>query len=71
MTLFTANGILIADTRVSMRGIGRIPHSYIWMSYQDWLRTQEIPFEKSEGIHAWFDFLAVGCTGALFQKSAG
>ena len=47
MTLFTANGILIADTRASMRGIGGIPHNYIPMSYLDWLRTQEMTFEKS------------------------
>ena len=47
MTLFTANGILIADTRASMRGIGGIPHDYIPMSYLDWLRTQEMTFEKS------------------------
>lgn len=47
MTLFTANGILIADTRASMRGIGGIPHDYIRMSYQDWLRTQELSFDES------------------------
>jgi len=47
MTLFTANGILIANTRVSMRGIGGTPHNYIPMSYLDWLRTQEMTFEKS------------------------
>ncbi len=47
MALFTANGILVADTRVSMRGIGGIPHDYILKSYQDWLRTQEMTFEES------------------------
>lgn len=47
MTLFTANGILIADTRLSMQGIGGIPHGYIKHSYQDWLRTQEMSFEES------------------------
>lgn len=47
MTLFTANGILIADTRDSMRGIGGFPHDYIPMSYLDWLRTQEMTFEES------------------------
>lgn len=47
MTLFTANGILAADTRASMRGIGGIPHNYITMSYLDWLRTQEMTFEES------------------------
>ncbi|MDE7250240.1 MAG: TIGR02452 family protein, partial [Lachnospiraceae bacterium] len=47
MTLFTANGILMADTRGAMRGIGGIPHVYIPMSYLDWLRTQEMTFEDS------------------------
>lgn len=47
MTLFTANGILVADTRASMRSIGGIPHNYISMSYLDWLRTQEKTFEES------------------------
>lgn len=48
MTLFTANGILVADTRVSMRGIGGTPHHYIPLSYQDWLRTQEMSFAESQ-----------------------
>lgn len=48
MTLFTANGILVADTRLSMRGIGGTPHRYLPTSYQDWLRTQEVSFEESE-----------------------
>lgn len=48
MTLFTANGILVADTRASMRGIGGIPHKYIPMSYQDWLCTQRMSFEQSK-----------------------
>ncbi len=47
MTLFTANGILILDTRDSMRGNGGFPHDYIPMSYLDWLRTQEMTFEES------------------------
>lgn len=47
MTLFTANGILVAETRASMHGIGGIPHKYIQISYQDWLKTQEISFEES------------------------
>lgn len=47
MTLFTANGILIENTRFAMRGIGGDPHDYIARSYQDWLRTQEMTFEES------------------------
>lgn len=48
MTLFTANGVLVADTRVSMRGIGGIPHDYLLNSYKDWLCTQELTLEQME-----------------------
>ena len=47
MTLFTANGILVAETRLATRGIGGQPSGYLPMSYQDWLRTQEMTFEES------------------------
>lgn len=47
MTLFTANGILVVNTRASMQGIGIYPHDYIQMSYLDWLRTQVMTFEES------------------------
>lgn len=47
MTLFTANGILTGETRARMRGIGGRPSCYLPMSYQDWLRTQELTFEES------------------------
>ena len=40
MTLFTANGLLFAETRVAMRGIGGQPRAYMFLAYQDWLRTQ-------------------------------
>ncbi len=46
MTLFTANGILVSDTKASMQGRDKIPHNYIPMSYLDWLRTQEMTFEE-------------------------
>ena len=45
MTLFTANGLLVGDTRGEMRGIQGNPRDYVAMSYQDWLRTQEMTFE--------------------------
>lgn len=45
MTLFTANGILVANTR-AMRGIGGIPHGYMPASYRDWLCTQEMSFKE-------------------------
>ena len=41
MTLFTANGILVGDTRLSMRGIGCDPKAYVPNAYLDWLKTQE------------------------------
>lgn len=41
MTLFTADGILVGETRSRMRGIGGTPHAYVPYSYQDWLTTQE------------------------------
>lgn len=47
MTLFTANGLLVGDTRGCMRGVQGWPRGYVAMSYQDWLRTQEITFEQS------------------------
>lgn len=40
MTLFTANGLLIGDTRMAPRGIGAQPHCYVSRAYQDWLITQ-------------------------------
>ena len=47
MTLFTANGLLMGITRGMMRGIGADPHSYVMYAYRDWLRTQEMSFEKA------------------------
>lgn len=40
MTLFTANGLLLGDTRGCMRGIAGSPTSYIYQCYGDWLKTQ-------------------------------
>ncbi|MDO5138672.1 MAG: TIGR02452 family protein [Oscillospiraceae bacterium] len=48
MTLFTANGLLVGDTRGCMRGIQGWPRGYVAMAYKDWLRTQEMPFEKGK-----------------------
>ena len=47
MTLFTANGLLVGDTRGRMRGIQGWPRMYVENAYQDWLRTQEMSFEES------------------------
>ena len=40
MTLFTANGLLVGDTRGSLRGIRGASASYVESAYQDWLKTQ-------------------------------
>ena len=45
MSLFTATGLLYAETRGAMRGICGPTHLYIADHYQDWLATQETPFE--------------------------
>ena len=45
MTLFTANGLLVADTKAKIGGIQVWPRSYVAMAYQDWLRTQEMSYE--------------------------
>ena len=41
MTLFTANGLLVGDTRGAMRGIQGWPRIYVVKAYKDWLKTQE------------------------------
>ena len=48
MTLFTANGLLVGDTRGCMRGIQGPPRIYVASAYTDWLRTQEMTFEESQ-----------------------
>lgn len=48
MTLFTANGIMVGDTRICMRGIGANPSNYVAMAYQDWLKTQKVSFKSYE-----------------------
>ena len=42
MTLFTANGLLIGDTRGNFRGIRGLPRGYVAKAYLDWLSTQEM-----------------------------
>lgn len=40
MTLFTANGILLRETRGMLRGIAGPPSGYVREMYKDWLLTQ-------------------------------
>lgn len=46
MSLFTANGILVADTRSAMDGTDCVPHRCVADSYMDWLLTQEQSFDR-------------------------
>lgn len=48
MSLFTANGLLVADTRYNLRGIGAAPYYYVQDAYLDWYYTQQNSFVKQE-----------------------
>lgn len=48
MTLFTATGLLIGDTRGKMRGIQAAPRHYVASSYQNWLSTQEMRYPEGQ-----------------------
>lgn len=52
MTLFTANAILIGDTRQKLRGISGDASCYAHFTYHDWLRTQE-PDPLDERRDSW------------------
>ncbi len=52
MTLFTANGILYAETRGRLRGILGDYYIYIADSYNDWLRTQRCK-AKDRPVTSW------------------
>ncbi len=46
MSLFTANGLLVGDTRGAMRGIRGWPRVYVVKAYKDWLKTQESSMQE-------------------------
>lgn len=46
MTLFTANGLLVGATRMSMQGIAGRPSGYVELAYQDWLYTQTGSYDE-------------------------
>lgn len=46
MTLFTANGLLVGDTRGSMRGIHGYPRIYVERAYADWYLTQTSSYKE-------------------------
>ena len=47
MTLFTADGLLIGETRGAMRGIRGMPRGYVTLTYLDWLKTQESSMKEA------------------------
>ena len=60
MSLFTANGILVGDTRFSLRGIGAELYYYVQDAYLDWYYTQQNNFgprkDNEYGVshfHSW------------------
>lgn len=48
MSMFTANGILVASTKSALTGKGVSPDKYVQLSYQDWLRTQQMSYAESK-----------------------
>ena len=48
MTLFTATGLLVGDTRGNMRGIQAAPRHYVALSYRNWLSTQEMRYSEGQ-----------------------
>lgn len=40
MSLFTADGLLVGQTRLYLRGISAQPRYYVYLAYLDWLETQ-------------------------------
>ena len=46
MTLFTANGLLVGDTRGCVRGIRACPRVYVEKAYLDWYFTQMGSYEE-------------------------
>lgn len=40
MSLFTADGLLVGQTRRRLRGISAQPRYYVYLAYLDWLETQ-------------------------------
>ncbi len=45
MTLFTATGLLVGDTRGKLRGVMGPLWTYVAQHYEDWLRTQEMSLD--------------------------
>ncbi len=46
MSMFTAVGVMVGDTRSSMRGVGSSPCINAGQAYMDWLKTQNSTYEE-------------------------
>lgn len=55
MTLFTATGLLLGETRGCVRGIAGPPWIYVWRSYKDWYRTQTEKYPMGGDHFSWLD----------------
>ena len=55
MTLFTATGLLLGETRGCVRGLAGPPWSYVWLSYKDWYRTQTEKYPMKGDHFSWLD----------------
>lgn len=55
MTLFTATGILLGETRGCVRGIAGPPWSYVWLCYKDWYKTQTEKYPMTGYHFSWLD----------------
>ncbi len=56
MTLFTANGILVGDTRGAMRGIQGYPRDYVARAYADWYLTQTVSYRDVKRRKPYSDY---------------
>ena len=46
MSLFTANGLIVGDTRGCLRGIRGAPSAYVAHAYIDWFVTQNLTYDE-------------------------
>ena len=53
MSLFTANGILIGETQGRLKGIQGAISNYVYIAYQEWLKTQEWGADRNQAHHCW------------------
>lgn len=53
MTLFTANGILIGETQGHLKGIQGAIANYVYIAYQEWLKTQQWGTDRNQPHRCW------------------